>query len=149
MTSMLQKASERRRRTWHRTGATAVELMMALPLLILLCVTSVDFARFAYALLALNNAARVGAEVGATRSYSESNAEAWRQQIENAALEEFSDVGGLDPSKLHVAIEVTSDDYDLHRVTVSTTYSFRTVFQWPTIPRPLDMNAMIVFRRFR
>ena len=145
---MLQKL-ECRKRMRHRTGATAVELVIALPLLILLCVTSVDFARFAYALIALGNAARVGAEVGATHEYSDSNAQAWRQRIEDAAFEEFSDVGGLDPSKLQVGIDVAPDDYDLTRVTVTTTYSFSTVFQWPTIPRPLDMNAMIVFRRFR
>jgi len=122
---------------------------VALPLLIVLCLTSVDFGRFAYAQIALGNAARVGAEVGATRDYSPSNAAAFSAEIEDAVREEFAAVGGLDPARLDVDVDAAPDAYDLYRVTVSATYSFVTICTWPEIPRPLDMHASVVFRRFR
>jgi len=135
----------------RRKGATAVELVVCLPLLILLCLTSVDFGRFAYAYITLGNAARVGAELGATREYSESTAAQFEQQIENAVQEEFTSVGGLDASKLDIAIDVAMDDSDadLHRVSVTTTYSFSTVLSWPGIPRPLELQRFVAYRRFR
>jgi Flp pilus assembly protein TadG len=120
-----------------------------LPLLILLALTSVDFGRFAYAYLALGNAGRVGSEVGATRSYSTANAAAWRQQVISAVHEDFSSVGGLDSDLLVIDVETTSDAYDLQLVTVTTTYPFSTTITWPGIPRPLNMQRKIAFRRFR
>jgi len=132
-----------------RRGTTATEFVIVLPLLIVLCLTSVDFGRFAYAYLALGNASRVGAEVGATRGYSNAAAADWQQQVETAMREDFSAVGGLDPEELVIAIDVTNDAYNLHRVTITATYPFSTVTAWPAIPRPLDMQRTVSFRRFR
>jgi len=137
------------RRQALRSGTTATEFVILLPLLIVLCLTSVDFGRFAYAYLALGNAGRVGAEVGATRGYSAASATAWQQQVETAIREDFSAVGGLDPNQLVIAVDVASDAYGLNRVTVTATYPFSTVVSWPAIPRPLDMQRTVMFRRFR
>ena len=136
-------------RRLRQKGATAVEFMCVLPLLIVFCLTSVDFGRFAYAYLALGNAGRAGAEVGATRSYSAGNALARQQQMNAAIREDFSSVGGLDPSQLGIVIEVADDSYSLKRFTITTTYPFSTVISWPGIPRPLDMQRTVTFRRFR
>src|SRR5262245_61969862 len=87
-----------------RTGAAATELAIALPLLITLCITSVDFGRFAHAYIALGNAARVGSEFGATRRYDAPNASAWTQRVEAAMREDFYAVGGIEPSLLDIQI---------------------------------------------
>ncbi len=44
-----------------------LSLLLALPLLVTLCLTSVDFGRYIYAAIALDNAVRISAEYGATR----------------------------------------------------------------------------------
>ncbi|HEY2416057.1 MAG TPA: TadE/TadG family type IV pilus assembly protein [Pirellulaceae bacterium] len=133
----------------RRKAAVAVEFIVLLPLLIVLGLTSVDFGRFAHTYIALGNAARVGAEYGATRSYSPSTATAWRQQIGDAMRQEFAAVADIDPSQLAIQIDVVSDSYDLHRTTITATYPFRTVVTWPMIPQPLDLQRATVYRRFR
>jgi Flp pilus assembly protein TadG len=138
-----------RRTQLPRRGAAAVEFALVLPLLIALCLTSIDFGRFAYAYIALENAARVGGEYAATHSYSSGNAGSWRQKVEASITEDFGTSGGLDSSRLNTEIEVDSDDYGLQRITIDVRYPFATVVQWPGIPRPLDLQRSITFRRFR
>jgi Flp pilus assembly protein TadG len=137
------------RRSNHRRGTAATELAILLPLLILLALVGVDFGRFAYAHIALGNAARVGAEVGAARRYDASTAAAWQARIESAIAEEFTAVGGIDPANLAVQIDVADDSYELHRATVTANYSFSTVVAWPAIPRPLVLERVVSIRRFR
>jgi Flp pilus assembly protein TadG len=132
-----------------RNGTTAAEFVVVLPLLIVLCLTSVDFGRFAHAYIALGNAGRTGAEYGATHSYSPSTASAWKSRVEDAVRQDFSAIADIDPAQLQVDIEISTDAYGLHRTTLTTTYPFQTVVAWPVIPRPLDMQRTIAFRRFR
>jgi Flp pilus assembly protein TadG len=137
------------RRRQHRRGAAATEFVVLLPLLIVLCLTSVDFGRFAYAYLALGNAGRTAAEVGATQSYSVGSQLAWRQQVEAALREDFSTTGGLDPDKLVMDANVEPDASGLDYITVTATYPYATLVFWPGIPQPLDMTRSVTFRRFR
>jgi TadE-like protein len=58
MTILLERAATRRAR--HR-GVAAVELALLLPLLVFICMATVDFARLMYALVTLQNCARNGA----------------------------------------------------------------------------------------
>ena len=133
----------------QRFGAAATEFAIVLPLLIVLCLTSVDFGRFAYAYLALGNAGRMAAEVGATRSYSVASESAWRQQVEAASREDFSTSGGLDPSQLVIDANVEADVSGLDRITVTATYPFQTLVSWPGIPQPVGLFRSVTFRRFR
>jgi Flp pilus assembly protein TadG len=132
-----------------RMATAAVEFVVILPLLIVLCLTSVDFGRFAHAYIALGNAGRAGAEYGATQPYSSSTATAWKLRVEDAVRQDFSAIADIDPAQLEVEINVENDAHGLHRASLTTTYPFQTVVAWPIIPRPLDMQRTIVFRRFR
>lgn len=132
-----------------RRGTAATEFAILLPLLVMLALASVDFGRFAYAHIALGNASRVGAEFGAVRKYDSSTSAGWEAQLEAAMHEEFAAVGGIEPANLDVEIEVVDDAYDLHRVTITSTYPFSTVVTWPGIPRPLEMQQTVAMRRFR
>jgi Flp pilus assembly protein TadG len=133
----------------RHTGATAAEFIVVLPLLIVLCLTSVDFGRFAHAYIALGNAGRTAAEYGATHAYSPSTANAWKLRVEDAARQDFAAIADIDPAELDIQIDVADDAYGLYRATLTTTYPFQTIVAWPAIPRPLDMQRTIVFRRFR
>lgn len=132
-----------------RTGAVATELAVTLPLLILLCLTTVDLGRFAYAYIAVGNTARVGAEYGATRRYDTAMAATWQQQIAAAMREDFSTTSELDTSLLNIQFQVTPDSYDLDRVCITASYPFTTVIAWPGIPQSIAMQRQLTFRRFR
>jgi Flp pilus assembly protein TadG len=132
----------------QRRGATATELAVLLPLLVILCLTSVDFGRFAAAYIALGNATRVGAEQGATRPYSSNSADEDRSLIEAAVRNELAGTSYLDPETLEIEINVEPDAYGLHRVQVTAMYPFHTVVSWPTIPQPVELRRTVVFRRF-
>jgi Flp pilus assembly protein TadG len=133
----------------RRHGTTATEFAIVLPLLIVLCLTSVDFGRCCYALIALGNAARVGSEYSATHRYDAASSETWRSNLEYAMCEEFAAIGGLDPDDLTVDIQVEIEDYQLHRGSITARYPFSTVVSWPMIPRPLELERTVVMRRFR
>jgi hypothetical protein len=117
--------------------------------LVLLCLTSVDFGRFAAAYIALGNATRVGAEYGATHPYSPQSPGEDLAEIEAAVRSELAGASYLDPQALEIEIVVEPDDYQLHRVEVTASYPFHTVVAWPSIPQPIDMRRTVVFRRFR
>jgi Flp pilus assembly protein TadG len=138
-----------RRRTSSRRGAAATELVVLLPLLIALSLASVDFGRFCYAHIALGNAARVGAEFGATHRYDAVNAANWTARIESALREEFSEQGGLDPAAIETEMQVEDDSYTLYRVTITARYPFATAVPWPAMPHPIWLSRQIVIRRYR
>jgi Flp pilus assembly protein TadG len=133
----------------HPSGAAASELAILLPLVILFCLTSLDFGRFSYAYIALGNAGRVGAEYLATREFSSENAAAREQQMVEVMHADFASNGQLDPQQLNISLVVSTDTDGLHRFTVEATYPFRTSVSWPGIPRPLMLQQGISFRRFR
>jgi Flp pilus assembly protein TadG len=132
-----------------RRGSTAVEFVIVLPLLIVLCLTSVDFGRFLYAYIALGNSGRVGSEYGATRRYDSSSATAWKQHLVDASREDFGTLGGVDVSELELQVSLADDSYGLTRIAVTVSYPFMTVVSWPFIPRPLTLRRTITFRRYR
>ena len=133
----------------RKRGATATEFAVLLPLIITLCLVAVDLGRFAYASIAIGNAARVGAEWGATHRYDVATDSAWRSNLEDAIEAEFPAVADLDPAQLDTAITITSDSYSLQRIDVTAQYSWNTLITWPMIPRPLLLQHKTVMRRYR
>ncbi|QDU31648.1 TadE-like protein [Anatilimnocola aggregata] len=134
---------------FNRRGASATELAILLPLLITLCLVSVDLGRFAFVSIALGNATRVGAEWGATHRYDTATAGTWNANLEAAILAEFTAEADIDPAQLETTVTTAEDDYDLLRVTVTATYPWNTIITWPMIPRPLMLEQRAVMRRFR
>lgn len=133
-----------------RRGAAATEFAVVLPLVIVLCFTTVDFGRYVHAYLALTNAARVGAERGATRQFTDYTYDSWKSRVEQAVTEEMSNTLGADPESLTIEVETTEpDQYDLRRVTVEVTHPFQTVVRWPYIPSPLLLRSRVDMRQYR
>jgi Flp pilus assembly protein TadG len=81
----------------RRRAVAATELAILLPLLIAICLTSVDFGRFAYAYIAIGNAGRVGAEFLATRDYTQSNSAVRQSAMRLAVRDDLSTAGGIIP----------------------------------------------------
>lgn len=130
-------------------GAAATELAVVLPLLVVLCLVSVDLGRFAQAYIAVGNAARVAAERGATRAYIASTSATWEAEVRDAAEAEMTAAEGFDTSLMTVEIEVVTDDHDLPRGTVRVTYPLTLVMDWPGLPRDIPLTRKVSIRRFR
>ena len=67
-----------RRGCWA-TGQSAVELALALSVLLLLLLAGADFARVFYMTVAVNNAARAGAQYGSQTVITAANSNGWSQ----------------------------------------------------------------------
>lgn len=133
----------------QRRAAAATELAVCLPLLVALCLVSVDLGRFAQAYIAVGNSARVAAERGATRAYLASTAATWEAEVRAAAEAEMTAEEGFDPTLVVIEIDVENDDHNLPRGTVRVTYPLRLVMDWPGIPRDIPLTRQVSIRRFR
>src|SRR5687768_9538168 len=78
----LKRAAQRLR---NRSGGAILELAIALPLLIVICIGVMDFGRVYFTSVAVANAARAGAEYGIT--YPQSSPFETAQQISFAKLD--------------------------------------------------------------
>ena len=134
-----------------RGGAAAVELAMVLPLLILLALGCVDFGRFAYYSIAVQNAARTGAEYAIMNPYPTSDPTAWTSAVQAAAVDEMTNQTGYDAGALSVASSVSFEmSTGLPYITVTTTYTgFATAINWPGIPQNPTLSGSLVIRGIR
>lgn len=140
---------KRKRRTDRSRGATTVEFALMLPLLVSLGLVSVDLGRFAYVQIALNNATRAAADIAATTLRTTDNEQQWRQKVTDAAKGEWTGSTNIDVSQLNLTITSDSEANGLDRHTISATYPFILIVQWPGMPKPLVLRQTIATRRYR
>jgi Flp pilus assembly protein TadG len=134
---MLWFAQRKRNRPTIRPAAAAVELALLLPVLTLLLIITVDFARLYYHYMTITNCARNGAlwlcdpVAQATSKYS---------TVDAAAR---ADATNLDPSKLAVSSTSGTDANANPYVEVTVTYQF------PLITSYLGFNEQTLSRTVR
>ncbi len=133
--------SRTRRRDRSEKGASLTELALILPVLITTVFGCIDFGRFAYTHIAVTNAAREGAAVGSSNSFTKDRRPAWDAQIKDAVVAEMQGVPGFDESKLEVPPALMTVESDgRRRVRVSVRYPFETVVSWPLIPNNVTLR---------
>jgi Flp pilus assembly protein TadG len=132
-----------------RKGVAAVELLVMAPMLVLVCLVSVDCGRFAYSYLAVCNAVRVAAQCAATESYTTNTYSSWQSQVQSTAQAEMSLVPGFDASQWTLSVVPTSDSYSLFRVTVTGQYNFTPLLYWPGGSTSVPLGRQISMRQFR
>jgi len=144
-----------RRSATKQRGAAIAELAVALPVLTLVMLGVVDFARVWVQSAAVENAAHAGAQYGAqTASYAEDtagiyaavmadlNASAVDEETYTVESERFcecdgadldcDDSCGTDTKRVYVRVRVNSE--------------FETLFDYPGIPSPLDVSREVKVR---
>jgi Flp pilus assembly protein TadG len=143
----MRYSSLRPRRRRH--GTAAVELVLVSPVLITLALGAVDFGRFAYNYIAVTNAARAGASYGAMNSCLPTYFTTWQTNIQTAVTNEMSQQTGFVSKNLTVSSSSTIEGTGLRRVTVTASYPFTTVVNWPKIPSSTTLVATVVMRSVR
>jgi Flp pilus assembly protein TadG len=132
-----------------RQATAATEFAIVLPLLVFFAIAAIDFGRFVYVNLAVSNAARVGAEYGATHRRTPQNASLWEAQIVQAAKDELGGIIAADAGELDVSVEANPDASGLTRVDVEVAYPFRTIVAWPAIAGEVSLRHRVTMREFR
>lgn len=122
----------------HRSGTATLELAVVLPLLILLFVIGVDFARVYYYNLTLINAA----EGGALYASAHPDNVAKTDKIKTVTL---ADTKNLSPDPA-VTSSSSTDENGILYVTVEVKWDFNTVVPYPGVPRPLTLTRAVKMR---
>ena len=137
------------RRPSSRRGTAAVEFALAIPLLMLLAIGCCDMGRALADYVAVSNAARVGAEYGATHAYSTYTYSSWQGVIVQRAQQEMQGSSGIDPTQLGVTVSTVPKTGSLYLVTVTVTYPFTLITAWPGMPTQINLSHSVTMQRYR
>jgi Flp pilus assembly protein TadG len=140
-------------RARKQRGQAMVELAIALPILLLLTLGVIELGRAAYFSIEVSEAARAGAQYG-TQSLADA---ANTGNITQAALNSVPDIssGSMTVTSVNQSCEcpgtgaVTGGDctgvlgcsYPLVYLTVTTSYTLNTLFQYPGLPASFSLNG--------
>lgn len=130
-------------------GTAAVEFALAVPILLLLAFGCADLGRAAAAYLAVSNAARVGAEYGATHGYTSYTYASWQGQVVQQSDQEMQGSSAFDPSRLSVTVSTVPETTNLYQVTVTAAYPFSMMTAWPGLPQQFILSHSVTMQRYR
>lgn len=133
----------------QRRGVAATEFAIVLPVLLLLVIACTDFGRMGHVYVAISNAARVGAEYGATHQFTDHTRDAWEDNIRAAVIEEIQQILDFDEDNLQIDLATSTDSGGSTRVQVYAMYRFETVVDWPGLPHELELQRSISMRQIR
>ena len=122
----------------ERRGTATVELAVIAPFLVLLVVVGVDFARVYYHNLTLINAAHTGALYASAHPDNTVKT----QQIKDMVL---GDTKNIKPDPA-VDVATSSDGAGSDYVTVTVSWDFYTIVDYPGVARPLTLTRSVKMR---
>jgi Flp pilus assembly protein TadG len=126
-----------------------VEFALAIPVLMLLAIGCCDMGRALADYVAVSNAARVGAEYGATHAYSTYTYSSWQSLVVQSAQQEMQGSSGIDPTQLAVTVATVPESANLYLVTVTVTYPFSLITAWPGMPAQFNLSHSVTMQRYR
>jgi Flp pilus assembly protein TadG len=132
-----------------RAGVAATEFAIVCPLLLLLGLACSDFGRIAHHHEVVANAARAGAERGATRQFTDYTRAFWEAKIRQAVVNEMQNLKSFAGSDLGYSLSTTSDTDGLAHIVVEVSCPFRTTVSWPGLPAETQVRHRVEFRQFR
>jgi Flp pilus assembly protein TadG len=133
----------------RRSGTSAVEFVCVLPVCVAIVLGAVDLGRFAHYDNVLSNAARVGAEYGATHRRTARNLLSWEQRTEEAVQAEAAHLPNYEADLLEVTVTNIETPGELRTVEVTASYPFETIVNWPGIPDRVDFELSVSYQEYR
>lgn len=125
-----------------RSGAAAVELAVALPLLLLLLLGCIDVGRFALRYICLTNAASEAATFASLNAPGQfGDVSGWIAAIQQRAITESA---LLDPPLTTTEITVDTSVLAGGLVSAQVESSFETLIPWPGLPHTWTMTRKVV-----
>ena len=117
----------------RRRGASAVELALLLPVLSLLFVFAVDFARLYYHFSIVTNCARNGA------LYQSDPTTQSESPYANYTAAALADASNLSPQPTVTSPPCSDPSY----VQVTVTYPFTTIISYPSLSNPINLTRTV------
>jgi Flp pilus assembly protein TadG len=133
----------------QRAGTSAVELAVALPLLLLIVLGCVDFGRVMYYSIALENAVGSATDYAATHRFTDFTRSAWEARVRERVSDEMQGVPHFVSGSLHVTITSEDGPDESVRVTVTATYPFRSAVDWPGLPHNVTLRHRVSAWQYR
>ncbi|KLU04824.1 hypothetical protein RISK_003092 [Rhodopirellula islandica] len=133
----------------QRAGATATEFAIVLPMFLLLVFACCDFARVIQFRQLVANAARVGATRAALNRFTEATEADWRSDVVDVMREELSNLASVDPADSVIGVSFRELPSGVRVVETEVTVPFRTVVQWPALPKEIQVHHHAEFHQFR
>jgi Flp pilus assembly protein TadG len=134
-----------------RSGAAALELALVLPILIVLALWCVDYGRYAYYSIGVQNAARAAAEYAIMHPYSASGKAAWTSAVTQAARDEMTNQTGYASGSLSVTVQPVTFEKStgLPIIQLTATYTGFTTLPYPGIPKDPTLTSSVYIRGIR
>jgi hypothetical protein len=145
----MKKSSPQPKQTKLRSGTAAIEFAIVCPILVLFGLACSDFGRIFTDYQTISNAARVGAELGAAKSYTNLTRPLWESNIETAILSELENLDSFDASNFSYTLSTTLDAEGMTHVIVEVEYIFHTSVTWPLLPPETVLRKHVEFVQFR
>jgi Flp pilus assembly protein TadG len=129
-----------------RRGSSFVELAILVPVILLMCCGTMDFARIVYAGIEVSGAAKAGVQFGALTPGNSGNTTGMVQ----AATNDAADLSGLTATARNFcSCDGGANEVDCSSsgcgttpsgyVSVTANYTFNTLFPWPGIPNSINL----------
>jgi hypothetical protein len=109
----------------------------------------VDLGRGVFSHIALSNAVREGAMYGATTGFTPFTQAAWQTEVEERVTQEMANDNDFQSGNLTVTITTATDADDRASLTVTGSYPFETVVDWPGLPHQIQLRHQVSMQRFR
>jgi Flp pilus assembly protein TadG len=132
-----------------RSGAVAAEFALACPLMVLLTLACADFGRISHFYEVVANAARVGAETGASQQFTDFSRPAWETRIQQAVVDEMQSLPDFNANDMTYELSVTELADDVAQVVVEVSYPFRTTVDWAGLSTETTLHKRVEYRQFR
>ena len=127
-------------RSWdRRDGSAATEMALLLPMLGMLFLFTIDFARLYYHYSIVTNCARNGALYGSDPTAA---AESQYSDITSAALADASDLSPTPTVNSTNGTDSSGNPY----VQVTVTYPFTTISNYPGLSNPINLTRTVQMR---
>jgi Flp pilus assembly protein TadG len=137
-------------RSWERkSGVAATEFALISPMVILFSLACMDFGRISFFAETVSNAARAGAEVGATHQFTSDTVSIWKSKVQDAVQQEMQHLPNFQNSDVVMTLTTTTDSDGVVQVTVDLVYPFRTAVAWPGLPSEVRLHERVQYRQFR
>ncbi|MEX2287980.1 MAG: TadE/TadG family type IV pilus assembly protein [Planctomycetaceae bacterium] len=133
----------------RRSGTAATEFVLILPVLIGIALGCVDLGRGVFSYIALTNAVREGAMYGATTGFTDFTKASWETEIRSRVTEEMQNGNDYEAADLTTSVTTETDADDTVRLTVTGTYPFETIVDWPGLPHRIELRHQVSMQRFR
>ena len=73
----------------------------------------------------------------------------WQAQVQAAASAEMQTLPRFDAANLQTSCATTTDSDGLYQISVTVSYPFTTVVNWPGLPSAVQLNRQVVMPQIR